>query len=187
MEGAEVGPELARAGDRSGGAYPSGMWLFVVRHGKAERDSPTGRDDDRPLSPRGIRQARWLGQHIGEHFAKHRPDLILASPIVRALDTARILHQALRAPLEVADGLSTHADASAALSLVQSRAALGSFMIVGHNPTFEMVVGALLKPTSRPGMVMRTGECAVIKFAKGSGLLGDGKLVAMLRDEIDED
>ena len=45
------------------------MRLFIIRHGKAERTAPTGRDADRLLAPRGQEQARMVSEDasgIGE-------------------------------------------------------------------------------------------------------------------------
>lgn len=159
------------------------MRLYVVRHGKAERDAPTGRDEDRPLRPRGIRQATWLGETIAE--GKHRPEIILASPLVRALDTARILHKLLRAPLEVSDRLATSALVSDHLALVESRRSVKSMAIVGHNPTLSMLVAALTQQGSGEALDLRTGEAAIVEI-KGAALLGTGRLLGTLRDPEDD-
>lgn len=163
------------------------MRLYLVRHGKAERDSPTGRDEDRPLRPRGIRQAQWLGEALGAQGAKHRPAIILSSPLVRALDTARILHQALRVPLETSNALATSADEHAVLRLVQERQTVPTLVLVGHNPTLEHAAAMLLQANSGPAPVLRTGEALAIDFKKNSALLGDGRLAASLRFDDDED
>lgn len=163
------------------------MRLYLVRHGKAERDSPTGRDDDRPLKPKGIRQSQWLGENLAAVNPKHRPGVVLSSPVVRALDTARILQRALDVPLEVRDELSTRADERAVLELIQAHASARCFLLVGHNPTLSMVVTMLATASSRPTPDLRTGECAVLALQPDGGLLGSASLVRTLRDEGEED
>jgi broad specificity phosphatase PhoE len=82
--------------------WPDALWL--VRHGEsagnvaalaaeqsgaAHIDIAT-RDMDVPLSDRGERQAKALGAWIGEQPKDRRPTAVLASPYVRACQTAEI-------------------------------------------------------------------------------------------------
>ena len=82
--------------------WPDALWL--VRHGEsagnvaalaAEQSGAASidiatRDMDVPLSDRGERQAKALGAWIGEQPADQRPTAVLASPYVRACQTAEI-------------------------------------------------------------------------------------------------
>jgi 2,3-bisphosphoglycerate-dependent phosphoglycerate mutase len=87
--------------------WPSRIWL--VRHGesagnvahdaaRAARSSTIAidarRDMDVPLSPLGERQARALGRWVRDLPADERPEVVLASPYLRAHDTARLLCEA---------------------------------------------------------------------------------------------
>lgn len=64
------------------------MHLFLLRHGDAEQRSVTGRDQDRVLSQEGmVRLHRTLRL---ARAAGTRPSLILASPYLRAVQTAEI-------------------------------------------------------------------------------------------------
>jgi ribonuclease H / adenosylcobalamin/alpha-ribazole phosphatase len=81
--------------------WPSILWL--VRHGEsagnvardqayasgAHRIELPGRDVDVPLSPRGELQADALGRWFASGRAGDRPEVLLASPYVRARETAR--------------------------------------------------------------------------------------------------
>lgn len=109
--------------------------LTLVRHAKSSWDDATLADLDRTLSSRGERDAPYMGQRLKVRRA--RPSLILTSPAVRALGTARILAQQIGYPLEF---LQTERD----LYLANVRALLNviaaqddrcaSLMLVGHNP-----------------------------------------------------
>src|SRR5882672_2986855 len=92
--------------------WPQLMWL--VRHGqsagnvareKAETaastliDIPT-RDMDTPLSRLGERQAVALGRWFGGLPAPIRPSVVLCSPYVRAVETARLLLDAAEIPVD---------------------------------------------------------------------------------------
>ncbi len=162
------------------------MRVYLIRHGKAERDAPTGRDDDRPLKPRGIRQATWLGEAIAK--LKKKPGVLLSSPIVRALDTGRILGQTLKLELDVRDELSTRHNVSDMLKLLMAKAEEHSpraVAMVGHNPTLEIAASALLGGSSSP-IVLRTGEALVIDI-DDIAKLGSGTLHKRLRCDEDED
>jgi len=86
---------------------PDAIWL--LRHGQSQgnviRDAARGkgltvldiadRDMDVPLSDLGRRQADAFGQWLATQDEGNRPDVVLASPYVRAVDTAeRVLASA---------------------------------------------------------------------------------------------
>ena len=80
------------------------MNLLVVRHGLAEDREAfkrTGRSDDlRPLTDRGRRRMRRNARGLAKVI---RPDLLVTSPLTRAVQTAEILSAAFE--LEVATTL----------------------------------------------------------------------------------
>ncbi|MFJ7825963.1 histidine phosphatase family protein [Psychrobacillus sp. NPDC096623] len=68
------------------------MELLIVRHGQSEADLlgvHEGRADF-PLTKLGEQQARDMSTYVMEHFP---PDLILASPLLRAKSTAETLQK----------------------------------------------------------------------------------------------
>jgi phosphohistidine phosphatase len=154
------------------------MRLVIVRHGKAEADSPTGRDEDRRLKKRGERQAQWLG----EQFAKEPPALILSSSHQRAISTARFIQNATGSPLTFERRLELgHSVSQAIDAVVDHRPADGGpLMIVGHNPQLAQVVWVLLQGPPVQQVDLRTGEAVVVDVDPGNGL-GTAKLVARLR------
>jgi len=88
--------------------WPQTLW--IVRHGQSlgnvarERAELEGhhlidiaeRDMDVPLSPLGERQAEALGRWFGALPAGQRPSVVLTSPYVRTLETARLLLESAR-------------------------------------------------------------------------------------------
>lgn len=136
------------------------MRLYVIRHGKAERDSASGRDDDRRLTDRGERQALWLGASLSE---AEPPVLLAHSPIVRARQTAELVLQTLTCPVEVEPLLATGSAPSDVLRAVQQRESTPSLAIVGHNPHFEDFVGVMCRGIGA-GFRLRTGEMAVLEL-----------------------
>jgi phosphohistidine phosphatase len=113
--------------------------LYLVRHAKAISRERPGPDFARPLRKQGTQDARRLARHLKHHGPL--PDLILASPANRAIETARIFAEAWGYPT---DNIRTHAvlyDQSEAaaeailLPLIQATEnAHQTLMIVGHDP-----------------------------------------------------
>jgi phosphohistidine phosphatase len=61
--------------------------LFLIRHGKSDWANPSLRDFDRPLNNRGKINAPEMAQRMVSQSLY--PDLILSSPALRALTTAK--------------------------------------------------------------------------------------------------
>jgi phosphohistidine phosphatase len=160
------------------------MRLYVVRHGKAERDSASGRDEDRALNRRGEHQAACLGESIARLPAAERPSLILSSPARRARDTARIIHTWTEGELRLVPDLGLGAAPADVLDLViRESAAADVIMIVGHNPTFESLVSMLLSGSDDGDTEMRTGEAAVLETTGRPSSESTWRLVSRLRLE----
>ena len=70
--------------------------LTLVRHAKSDWSLPGQNDWDRPLNRRGQRDAPEMARRLRSRRLK--PDLILASPAVRALTTATVMARELKVP-----------------------------------------------------------------------------------------
>jgi phosphohistidine phosphatase len=108
--------------------------IYLLRHGEAE----DGAADDaaRALTEKGERQARDAGLALRELGI--RIDACLASPKVRARETARIACDALGTGLEVEETEALRGRPFDALELVVGR---GDVLLVGHEPDFSAEVG----------------------------------------------
>jgi phosphohistidine phosphatase len=109
--------------------------LYLFRHGKSSWDDPALTDFARPLTGRGRRAARLMGEHMARE--KWKPDLVLCSSAVRARQTLEFAMRAWSAPKpEVRFQRSLYmADADALLRQArQFDDSVGSAMLVGHDP-----------------------------------------------------
>jgi phosphohistidine phosphatase len=71
------------------------MDCVLLRHGIAvDRDDWEGQDGDRPLTERGAKRVAQVA--AGLNRLDVRPTHVLSSPLIRAIETARIAHNALR-------------------------------------------------------------------------------------------
>jgi phosphohistidine phosphatase SixA len=108
--------------------------LILVRHAHSDPGLP---DELRPLSARGRDEARALG----ERLAAERPDLVLASPLLRARETAAAIAKAAGAELRVDDRLAPGAGAEDIVAAVEAGGA--TVVAVGHQPDCSEIAAAL--------------------------------------------
>lgn len=117
-------------------ATPQPLQVVLVRHAHAEWPGYNGRDFDRPLTPRGEKDAHATGRSIGAEG--HRPALVLASPARRTWQTAQIICSALALPSDVLCGVDSLYNAPSTTLVAELRrhaaGAGGTLMLVAHNP-----------------------------------------------------
>jgi phosphohistidine phosphatase len=110
--------------------------LYLLRHAKSSWDDPARADHDRPLAPRGVRAARRMGEHLRE--AGVAPDLVLCSSAVRARQTVELVAPALgHADVQFEEALYAAASDQLLERLRAVPEAVGSVMLVGHNPGLQ--------------------------------------------------
>jgi len=122
--------------------------LYVLRHAKSSWDDPALSDRDRPLAPRGRKAAKTIARHLRKEGVE--PQLVLCSPARRARETLERIEPALaRRSVKVEDALYA-AGADALLErLHEVGDAVGSVMVIGHNPGLEDLVLTLARPGAR--------------------------------------
>lgn len=135
------------------------MVLYLLRHGDAEAGD--GDDAARRLTEKGERQARAAGVALAALGA--RPAVCLASPRVRAAETARLACKALGISPETAVELQGGPFDGPGLT-----AGRGDALLVGHEPDFSGEVARL------------TGARVKIKKA-GLAVVEGSTLLALLR------
>ena len=138
--------------------------LLLLRHAKSSWDHSSLSDHQRPLNPRGERDAPRMGRWICQQALK--PDLVICSSATRAEQTARaiVLECATTAPLQVTDELY-HAPARTYLTLLaQVPDQYRTVLMVGHNPGIESLLEYL---SGEPGS-MPTAALAHLKILADS-------------------
>lgn len=116
--------------------------LYLLRHAKSSWDEPLP-DHERPLSARGIRNARAAGQLLDRR--RWRPDLVLCSTAVRARQTWQraTASGAQAGEVRYVDAIY-EASTSRLLGLVQGIAEeTGSLMLIGHGPGLPGLAASL--------------------------------------------
>jgi phosphohistidine phosphatase len=119
------------------------MELYVVRHGIAEDGGEGMSDASRALTGKGRRRFQKTARAFGKRG--NRLDLVLTSPLVRAVQTAEILADAAD-PEEVAvlEELDPRVGVESLRTAVAKRAGKADAVaIVGHEPQLSSLLAAL--------------------------------------------
>jgi phosphohistidine phosphatase len=132
--------------------------LFLLRHADAgDPEKWRGPDSERPLSEKGRLQAERLGLFLSE--SSFEPDVILSSPLARAVETARLVATPLERPVMVRPELGEALDLEAVDRLLAAVGNPSRPVLVGHDPDFSALASEL---TGTPELPMRKGALARI-------------------------
>ncbi len=120
------------------------MKLYIVRHAAAVDRTADIPEEQRYLTPEGRDYFRRTARTMAQK--KVEPDLILTSPLIRAVQTADILAEVLSydGPLHVADELSPGFDMTALRKLLDAFPSVQELVLVGHEPDLSGVISSLL-------------------------------------------
>ncbi|MGZ6089585.1 MAG: SixA phosphatase family protein [Polyangiales bacterium] len=123
-----------------------------MRHGPAEDESADGLDGSRALTLPGRERVRLVAKKL--EALGEAPKLIVSSPLVRALQTAEIVHQTLsvEAPVEANGALAPRGHA-AEMVLAAARANKKRMMVVGHEPDLSLLCARLLGESLPHGLM----------------------------------
>lgn len=111
--------------------------LWFLRHGEAEPHDARP-DADRRLTARGEEQSRAAGSALAALEVAFQ--LVLTSPRIRALDTARLACLQLGSDFVVDNSLSSEFAIDDALELATAAGEDKRVLFVGHDPDFTQVV-----------------------------------------------
>ncbi len=132
------------------------MPVLLTRHGEAVESQ--GRDEDRVLSLRGRDEVRQVGRAL--KLRAIVPTSFVSSPLVRAVQTAELLIEAMGYPgvLSVDPALQPEGDPFRAEARLRREE--GLIVAVTPEPTIRVTAARLLDASSHPAF--RTAGCALI-------------------------
>jgi phosphohistidine phosphatase len=156
--------------------------LVLLRHAKSAYPDGVA-DHDRPLAPRGQREARLAGDWLRTNLPAI--DAVLCSTATRARET--LAHTGIEAPVRYVDRLY---DATAGTVIDEINGVsdgVAVLLVVAHEPTMTQVALGLTKPDNantdaaeRISTKFPTSAVAVLRFTRswsdlelGSGELAD--------------
>ena len=139
------------------------MKLLLVRHAKAEDQVADQSDDARPLTGSGRQTARQIGRTL-KHLLP-RVDLLVASPYVRAYETAKhISHAYKRLQVTSLSILRPGAAPRDVLAWLQGQSRDAIIILVGHEPDTSGIASWLLTGDTRPILAFKKGAACLIVF-----------------------
>lgn len=122
---------------------PAMKTLLVLRHAKASQDATIASDHTRPLTKKGRKAARRIGELlVAEQLV---PDLVLSSTAARARETTEVVVESSghSGPITFLDELYL-AEAAAYFDALQRLGGQAErVLVVGHNPGLEALVQRL--------------------------------------------
>jgi phosphohistidine phosphatase len=143
------------------------MKLLVVRHARAEdRDTfaKTGKPDaQRPLTPKGIRRMKRAAR--GLRTLVPTIDLLVTSPLRRAVQTARIIAEAYGGVSVVErDELVPGASPKRLIDWLAERPRTKTACVVGHEPDLSELLTVLLAEESEQPTKLKKGSVSLVRF-----------------------
>ena len=136
------------------------MDLYLIRHAHAV-DGAQLRDEDRPLSAVGRKQALDVGQALARQNVRF--GLIVCSPLVRAVETASLIAVATgyEGGLEIVDPLRPEGSFKALSKEVLEPAAVDALALVGHEPSIGHTLSKLMQ---HKGLTLSKGAVARLRI-----------------------
>ena len=184
--------------------------LIILRHGKTEVTSPSGRDYDRRLTARGERNSRAMAEIITKDTDGGVPHIVVVSPAARALQTWQEVAKVWAGGANEAGSEGGGSGKPIALPrLVTDQRVYGAsvdvlclaiaealaqadgetagehgeraVMVVGHNPGLHMLAGWLLGDAGAAIPHLPTAGVVDIALPAGALVAGEGKLLGFYR------
>ena len=152
------------------------MDCVLLRHGIAvERDEWDGPDADRPLTERGATRVAQVA--AGLHRLDVQPTHVWSSPLIRAIETAKIVHRVLRvrSAVQIVDALLPDASPDRLLAILHDLPPESCVLCVGHEPQLGITASVLLSGRASASFSFKkAGACLIelsIPVKPGRGVL----------------
>jgi phosphohistidine phosphatase len=135
------------------------MHLYLIRHGIAvDREDPNcPPDTERPLTPKGMKRTHVAA--LGLRALDVKPDAVLTSPWLRAVQTAEMFCETIGysskkiVRTDALKGTSTPADLLRELQSMKTKVVL----CFGHEPHLHLVIGHVLHTSAKITELKKAG------------------------------
>lgn len=140
--------------------------LYLLRHGRADREAWSGPDDLRPLTADGRRRVQQQTRVLANMALGL--ERVVTSPLTRARQTAELVAEGLRLQdaLLFDEGLAFGSDFTQFSAVLTANQAVSTLMLVGHEPDLSAHLGRLIG--ARPdGVEIKKGALACLAVHQG--------------------
>ena len=135
------------------------MLVYLIRHGIAvDREAPNcPPDTQRPLTPKGIKKSEAAA--LGLRALGVKPDAVLTSPWLRALQTAEIFCETLEFPAKKIVRADSLKGTSAPADLLRELHSLKAKVVLcfGHEPHLHLVISHVLHTSAKIAELKKAG------------------------------
>lgn len=152
------------------------MDCILLRHGIAvERDEWDGPDADRPLTEQGAKRVAQVA--AGLKRLDVQPTHVWSSPLIRAIETAKIAHRELRvrSAVQIVDALLPDASPDRLLSILRDLPRESCVLCVGHEPQLGIAASVFLSGRASASFPFKkAGACLIelpVPAKPGQGVL----------------
>jgi phosphohistidine phosphatase len=162
-------PQAIAYNEKPSGERKSQMELYVIRHAIAQQ---LGRkndfmDEKRALTSKGrerMREAARGLRRLGVEF-----DLILTSPLVRAVETAEIIAVALglsKKDIEQTGSLAPDASINDLFAEIKRNTGTESIALVGHQPDLGGIISKIVQSSGSLAIELKKGSVCCINVTE---------------------
>jgi phosphohistidine phosphatase len=148
------------------------MNLYLMRHANAGVPRESAKlDAKRGLIAEGKEQCMIMGRLLGA--LKVQPEIIISSPLKRALQTAQFVGNELGydGKVEISPALAPDATYADFQKMIGKYSDRQDVFVVGHNPSLFQFVGRVITGNGGAGVRMRKGSVARIDMDRHPPLL----------------
>lgn len=137
--------------------------MYILRHGKAESAGPGVADAYRRLTKKGREEIEAAGSWMAAQGLQF--DLIAASPLVRAQQTALIVagYTGRKRHIVTWDILAPGGDTGTVCNGIGRHDNLGTLLVVGHEPLLSALISRIVTGDENAALVMSKGALAKIR------------------------
>ena len=144
----------------------AGYEFYIMRHGIAVTRGSAGFSDDskRPLTPEGKKKTKEIASGLTR--LGFDVDWIVTSPLVRAVETAEIVAEALQSnvPVDFCDHLRPGGSAEALIAFLAKHPNRKRVLVVGHEPDLSELAARLVGAGRHANLAFKKGGCCLITF-----------------------
>lgn len=138
------------------------MEIYFLRHGEAEEKKEGMEDKDRPLTSFGAAAISSVGRSLEKIVDGF--DLILASPLLRARQTADIVRNifGIEDKILESESLLVGTPPSVLLEEIKKQRDVSRLLIVGHQPHLGICI-SFLTGKSEEEVAIKKGSCGLVR------------------------
>jgi phosphohistidine phosphatase len=139
------------------------MLLYLIRHGIAvDREAPNcPPDTERPLTPKGMKRSHAAA--LGLRALDVKPNAVLTSPWLRAVQTAEIFCETIGYPAKKIVRTDTLKGSSAPADLLRELQTMKARVVFcfGHEPHLHLVIGHILHTSAKITELKKAGVALI--------------------------